>query len=367
MGFKDLINKGKCLIGLHQGEWRAASRTSCTFTRVCERCGVEQSKVEHLWPEWGFSADASCQQMRTCNRCGLQEERIYHTWAEAVYKTKATCEQEQVCRRCREARPAPVKHVMDRWRYVGADSCTQVQQCSRCQTDGVKHRVEHSWGDWQHSNAHNGPLRVCRRCGEMQVQAQPGAVKAPPPTAPPAGMSRKEMFEALNPKMQMLAEQQAAMERVLGAVSDRLVKRQEAPDEEENPPAPLTVTDDEVADLIARADAAEGSGRSLRKRDARLEGHWRCTPPALSSGGYSLSTDIHLVLDAEGRFARWSRSIGPAGETKSEPEYGSWRSPDGRLVLSYDDGEESVRTYEVHPRELLFPQGGNQAYWQRVG
>ena len=367
MGFKDLINKGKCLIGFHQGEWCAESPTSCTFTRVCERCGVENSKVEHTWTEWSFSADVSCQQSRTCNRCGLQEERLYHTWAEAIYKTKATCEQEQVCARCREARPAPVRHVMDRWRYIEADGCTQVQQCSRCQTDSVKHRVEHSWGDWQHSNTHNGPVRVCRRCGEMQLQEQPAAAQAPLPTVPPAGMSRKEMFEALKPKMQMLAEQQAAMEHVLGAMIDRLVKREETPDEDANSPTPPTVADDAVADLIAQDESTEGSGRSLREGDARLVGHWRCTPPALSSGGFSLSTDINLVLDAEGRFARWSHSIGPAGETRSEPEYGSWSSPNGRLVLSYDDGEESVRTYEVHSRELLFPKEGHQAYWKRVG
>lgn len=33
MGLKDLINKGKCLIGLHQGEWRV--RAVRTKRREC--------------------------------------------------------------------------------------------------------------------------------------------------------------------------------------------------------------------------------------------------------------------------------------------------------------------------------------------
>lgn len=372
MGLKDLFNKGKCLIGLHQGEWRAASANSCTLTRVCERCGAEHQKVEHTWPEWAFVADASCQQVRTCRRCALQEERINHGWGEAAYRAAGSCEQQETCARCREVRPAPVQHVMNRWRYVGSDSCSQVEQCSRCQTDGVKRRVEHLWGDWQHSNAHNAPVRVCRRCGDMAIQAVPAVAPAPsspPPAAPasPAGKSRKELFDALKPKMQQLAEQNAVLERVFGALNEQIAKRGPASGADEGSPEPPTVSDDEVADLIRRAEAAERGGASQPERDSRLEGHWRCHPPALSSGGYILSTDIHLVLYEDGRFARWSKSIGPMGPMDGEKEYGTWTSPDGTLVLSYDDGNESVRTYEVHARELLFPQGGSQAYWERAG
>lgn len=141
MGLKDLLNKGKCLIGLHQGEWRASSVDSCTFTRVCERCGAEHHKVEHNWSEWTFVADAACQQVRTCRRCANQEERVNHAWAEAVYTAGGSCEQQQTCTRCCEVRPAPVRHVMNRWRYVGSGSCRQVEHCSRCQADGVKQRI----------------------------------------------------------------------------------------------------------------------------------------------------------------------------------------------------------------------------------
>ena len=326
MGLKDLLNKGKCLIGLHQGEWRAASPASCTFTRVCERCGVEHHKTEHVWPEWRFVAAGACDQERSCGRCGAREERISHAWGQPAYKADGACEQHQVCDRCGASKEAPVRHLMDQWRYVGGDSCTQVQQCSRCHADGTLQRVEHLWGDWQHSNAHNAPVRVCRRCGELQAQAAP----------PPAARSRQEMFEALKPKMTGLADQQATMERILASLGAEAERQVEA---------------------VRTPSAAP---------DGRLVGHWRCTE-VMSSGGFSLVTDIHLVLDGEGRFARWSHSESGMGSNRSEAEHGAWLSRDGTLVLSYDDGAESTRVFQVAQDQLFFPQSGSQRLWERVG
>src|SRR5688500_946949 len=110
MRFKDLFDKGKCLVGLHRGEWLAAAPTSCNLTRICECCGFKQQKVEHTWLQWAFSADGSCRQTRSCRRCALEEERTTHTWAEASYTSEASCVQQQSCTRCGEVRAAPNRH-----------------------------------------------------------------------------------------------------------------------------------------------------------------------------------------------------------------------------------------------------------------
>jgi hypothetical protein len=359
---KDLLNKGKCLIGLHEGEWKSVSPTECSFTRTCIRCGAEQQKVEHVWAEWVFVNEGSCDQTRTCGRCKIEEQRLVHAWGAATYKREESCEQVQTCARCRAVQAAPTKHVMNRWRYVGAEACTQIEQCSRCKADGIKQRVEHQWGDWQFHSETNQPVRVCVRCGELQVKSTPEAAapRATPPGASPAGKSRKELFDALKPKMQQLAEMEGAMSRVLGAMAD---SAERTAHEATTTP---TVSDDEVADLLARAGATEAPpAQSRMEHDPHLVGHWRHTN-VMSSGGFSLVTDTHLVLDGEGRFARWSHSASGMGETTSARLEGTWQSREQTLVLTFDDGSESVLSYEVHARELLFPNGGSQKYWERV-
>lgn len=188
MRLRDLLNKGKCFIGLHQGEWNLASPSECSFTRTCARCGVEQHRVEHMWGEWAFVTEASCDQLRTCQRCRVQEQRVTHAWGAPGYAGDGRCEQEQVCTRCSAVQPAPDKHVMDRWRYLDDGACTQVQQCSRCHSDGNKRRVEHRFGDWQYNATTNEPARVCLRCGEMQVKP---LSEAPAPPAFPRISSGK--------------------------------------------------------------------------------------------------------------------------------------------------------------------------------
>jgi len=188
VGLRDLINKGKCLIGLHEGEWRAASLTVCTFTRRCLRCGAEQSRVDHSWGEWHFPTADACDQGRSCLRCSLHEQQLVHAYGAAKFDSETTCDRHEECQRCHERRAASAQHVMTSWRFIGDEDCRQVQQCSRCSTDGTVTRVQHGWADWQHSNAHDGAVRVCRRCGELQVQpAAPPA--APDHTATPAAAS----------------------------------------------------------------------------------------------------------------------------------------------------------------------------------
>jgi len=359
---RDLLNKGKCLIGLHEGKWKSVSSTECSFTRTCTRCGAEQQKVEHLWQDWTFVRETSCEQTRTCQRCRIEEQQIVHAWGAPTYKAEESCDRAQTCTRCQAVQAAPAKHVMNQWRYLGADACAQVEQCSRCNSDGIKRRVEHQWGDWQFNAGTNQPVRVCQRCSELQMKSlsETTAPKTVPPGASPAGKSRKELFDALKPKMQQLAEMEGAMSRVLGSMADSAERTANEPH------VPPTVSDDEVADLLARAGATEAPPAQGRpEHDPRLVGHWRHTN-VMSSSGFSLVTDTHLVLDGEGRFARWSHSASGMGERTSAQLEGTWQSREQTLVLTFDDGSESVLSYEVHARELLFPNGGSQKYWERV-
>ena len=256
---------------------------------------------------------------------------------------------------------------MDEWRYTAEEACTQQDHCSRCQAPGTQRRIEHTWGDWQHSNVHNGPVRVCRRCGELQARATPAPVAQ---SAAPAGMGgkpQKETLDAMKPRMPQLAESTAALGRILGAVGDDAQARPSprAESGQAKPrPAPPTFNEDEVADLLARGDAAQGD-RRLPQRDGRLVGHWRYTD-AMSSGGFSLVTDLHLVLDDEGRFASWSHSASGMGETRSAPENGTWETRGATLLLNFDDGNESGRAFELHADQLFFPQSSSHRLWERV-
>jgi len=83
------------------------------------------------------------------------------------------------------------------------------------------------------------------------------------------------------------------MSRVLGARADSAERTAHEPTK-----LP-TVSDDEVADLLARSGTMEAQPVQARvEHDSHLVGHWRHTAP-MSSGGFSLVTDTHLVLDEQ--------------------------------------------------------------------
>ncbi|HYW50598.1 MAG TPA: hypothetical protein VE861_08330, partial [Gemmatimonadaceae bacterium] len=132
MGLRDLLDKGKCLIGLHDGPWTVGQPDDCHFTRRCVRCAAEHHKVEHRWGDWRFTDDGACDQQRSCPRCDEHEVRVTHSFGEPQYVTDASCEQQSTCARCRQSQAAAPRHVMDRWRFTITEACTQVEQCSRC-------------------------------------------------------------------------------------------------------------------------------------------------------------------------------------------------------------------------------------------
>jgi hypothetical protein len=65
---------------------------------------------------------------------------------------------------------ATAEHCWDQWAYLSAEDCTQAEICSRCGLKNQNRRIEHDWGEWEYDQASRAPVRVCRRCGEMDVQ-----------------------------------------------------------------------------------------------------------------------------------------------------------------------------------------------------
>jgi CHAT domain-containing protein len=132
MALKDLLDKGRCLIGMHQGEWALDAAGECSQTRVCLICGVKSTRVEHNWSAWEYRSVESCELLRACERCRDAETRTEHTWGD--------------------------------WQYPRENDCTQVQACSRCGTCGEQTQLVHQWEPWAYSERHRAPIRRCERC-----------------------------------------------------------------------------------------------------------------------------------------------------------------------------------------------------------
>jgi hypothetical protein len=319
VGLKDLLNKGKCLIGLHQGEWIAASSTVCTFTRTCERCAAQHSRIEHPWGDWKFVAEQRCDQQRMCGRCAQAEDRVTHAWNPPEYVTATSCNQQERCARCNATQAAPAKHSFDAARFIDDDSCERVQNCSRCHADGTRLPAEHRWTEWEHSNAQNAGVRVCKRCGNLQTRPLPTTAA----TAAPA--------------------------------SAQFTTRHVAMD------VPV-VSDAAIAEMLQRAGVATAVATEL---DSRLIGHWRHTE-FLGGGGMSMTTDTHLLIGAGGAFERWTHSVSSMGERRSPRDAGQCTTASATLTLRYNDGSQWVRAYQVDDGSLLFPHESVLRFWERV-
>ena len=129
---KDLFDRGKCLVGMHQGEWAFDAPARCAQTRACAVCAAKESRIEHAWSEWKPRSSKSCEQTRQCERCRDQEARVEHAWAD--------------------------------WGYTSAGNCLQARVCSRCNAVADDTQVVHQWGPWAYDEAHRAPIRTCGRC-----------------------------------------------------------------------------------------------------------------------------------------------------------------------------------------------------------
>lgn len=141
--FKNLINRGGCMVGIHQGEWNYLDADSCEQHRICTVCETEQTRTEHQMGEWRVSDDHPCTSISTCQRCASIETQVNHTWGD--------------------------------WVYVADGSCQAVQVCTQCNETSQDVEDYHAWGKWIYSEAYRSPIRTCARC---QTQAMSFAVAA---------------------------------------------------------------------------------------------------------------------------------------------------------------------------------------------
>ena len=132
MALKDWLDTGKCLLGLHQGDWRLEAPGSCAVVQTCERCGAVNQRIEHTWLDWHYTAEQRCDLSRSCNRCAESEKRMEHQWGA--------------------------------WIYRKDDSCAQGIRCERCSAWSDETRIEHYWGPWEYSERYRAPVHGCGRC-----------------------------------------------------------------------------------------------------------------------------------------------------------------------------------------------------------
>ena len=83
--FKNLLDKGKCTLGFHAGEWRYMNSDTCQQVQVCERCDTESYRTAHNWPEWNYRAEGDCTLIRVCERCREEESKVDHIWGDWQY------------------------------------------------------------------------------------------------------------------------------------------------------------------------------------------------------------------------------------------------------------------------------------------
>src|SRR5262245_62049563 len=123
--FKNLLDRGGCLVGRHQGDWSYHAQDDCTQIRVCKVCQTEQQRTEHQWDDWLNVAGHPCAQSRRCGRCGQNESKV--------------------------------EHQGNTWVYTNDASCDQVQLCDRCHEKGTETHQVHEWGAWVYEEAMRSP------------------------------------------------------------------------------------------------------------------------------------------------------------------------------------------------------------------
>jgi hypothetical protein len=72
-----------------------------------------------------------------------------------------------------------------------------------------------------------------------------------------------------------------------------------------------------------------------------------------------------LVLDAQGRSQRYSRSVGSMGERRGPHVMGPWQASNGVLRLSSDAGTVE-HVYRIAEGVLCFPNDSRFTIWHRV-
>jgi hypothetical protein len=356
---RDLLDKGKCALGYHVEAWQYADSGTCRQTSRCVRCDAVSERTAHAWSGWRRLEEDSCTATRTCLRCGQHETQDDHDWS--------------------------------MWTYEDPDSCRLRVRCSRCTTPGSSTRLEHTRGEWQWSDFYATGVAVCRRCGEMVFATEDGEEEPVTFQDADAAIMHVVGSSTVEEARTRIAARQAVLLSPVAAHVLRFAADQRASDEAERQTfvdlgRVLTRCRDEGIDaVLSRPDTSSASPLATGPASAppsaygapadaaRVEldpsfvGHWRHTE-AMSSGGFSLVTDTHMVLDTSGRFAWWSHSAsGAMGESHSAREHGTWRVSGGVLSLVFDDGTTQTLRCQVEGDAMLLPDESRCRLWKRVG
>ena len=382
---KDFFNKGKCALGFHAEAWRYLRARACQQASICPHCQAQSERVLHQWSGWQLAAADRCEMLRYCDRCQEGETKVEHEWALPRYTATDSCEQVRPCSRCGEQKADRTLHVWGSWAYEAEGSCSQRATCVRCAAEGNAHRISHAWTPWQQSDFYEAPVRVCGRCAEMvfdtgdpvdadtpismqSVERAIAHAMGSPTTAvlgERIAANRRELLSPVTPRYVRFAIERRAKDEptkeVLLQLTELLERcRHEGIDAVFTPPAAAV----SAAPTPSRTPSSQAHGRATL--DTRLCGQWLHTE-AMSSGGYSLVIDTHLVLDTTGRFAWWSESAGVMGTRQSAPEPGVWSAVEGVLRLAFDDGNGRLMPYVVEGDSMLCPNETRYRLWKRVG
>jgi len=386
--WKDLFDKGKCLLGFHEGAWRYRGARTCTQVQTCVRCGNTTERVEHQWADWGYERDGQCDQIRRCQRCGAVERQVTHSWGEPHYARADACDRIAVCARCREPQALDVVHVFDTWSYQTADSCSQVVTCSRCSVTGAPTRVEHDWGAWTRSAFYETNVRVCRHCGEMLLDARvsgggrPVAMQAIDAdvnrviAADTAPQIRAILTQAHSTLLTPAADKyfafafdqyaDDAFRRGPLTAARTLVTRCQANGIDatlqelglEAPlPTPMVTHSPTPGTPAQRKPASRRNAAG--PLDKRLIGHWTNTEFLGQGTPMMMSIESHCVLDGSGRFEFVVQG--------NDVEAGTWTAGGGELVMRFDGGDSFVRSYIVDSSGMIWNNDSRFHFWRRVG
>jgi len=377
---KNLLDKGKCRLGLHAGDFVYTSAGGCEQERVCPRCGNRSARVVHAWAGWADDGTGTCRFVRRCSRCQAEESKLEHAWGPPRYAGAGSCDQVRPCTRCPAEEPAPAVHVMDAWAYVEEDACGQAVACARCGAAGSGRRTAHDWDSWTASAFYASDVCVCRHCGEM-VLGPAGGAGDPDAAVSFTATSRAlwAMLESGDPaevRARITTDSQLllgpAVAACLAFAGDQLVTDEDGRETLRRCGALLERCRVEGIDAVfdrapetqapeppaPEPPAPEPAPAPAPDRPPALHGHWRSTEPLGVGTGFSMSIDTNLVLEPDGRFAWWSN--------RENLEYGAWSASADTIYLDFDAGGRLVRRYQQSGSGMIFPDDSRYRFWQRV-
>jgi hypothetical protein len=98
-------------------------------------------------------------------------------------------------------------------------------------------------------------------------------------------------------------------------------------------------------------------------------GHWRCTVSRGGGADLSMTTDHHMVLEADGTFRSWSHSVTVTSfggsENTTPEERGRWTQRGSTFVFSQPNGTAEV-PFRRSGETLLLPNESERRVWERT-